>query len=59
MASAFTGNVVMDIAVPVKNLKGIGDNGFAKIDEFSQHPSEKEVLINAFNVFKIINLKKP
>jgi hypothetical protein len=56
MAAVFVGNVILDISVPVANLKGMGDNGFAKIEAFSEHPREDEVLINAFNVFKILNL---
>ena len=53
MAILFTVNVFMIIKVPVTNLKGIHDNGFANISNFSDHPSEREVLFNAFNVFKI------
>ena len=59
MASVFAVNVLMEIFVPVVNLKGIGDNGFAAIKAFSEHPREEEVLINAFNVFKILHIKKP
>ena len=59
MASAFLGNVIMEISIPVVNLKGTGDNGFAAINKFSEHSHEKEVLINAFNVFKILHIKKP
>ena len=59
MASAFAGNTIMNIEIPISNLKGYGDNGLAAIDYFSKHPSEKEVLINAFNVFKILCIKKP
>jgi hypothetical protein len=46
----------MIIHVPVKNLKSQVDNGFAYISYFS--PGEKEVLINAFNVFKVLSFKK-
>jgi hypothetical protein len=48
----------MVIYVPVKNLKGIFDNGFADISTFSFFSLEKEVLINAFNVFKILSFTK-
>ena len=32
------------------------DNGFAHINRFSVHPNEKEVLINAFNLFKVLSV---
>jgi hypothetical protein len=48
----------MEIKVPVNNLKGIFDNGFANITTFSFSKSEKEILFNAFNIFKIIAFKK-
>lgn len=32
------------------------DNGFAHISSLSEHPLEKEVLVNTFNVFKILSL---
>ena len=38
------------------NLKGLHDNGFTHISHFSQHPSEHEVLFNAFNMFRILSL---
>jgi hypothetical protein len=44
----------MEILVPVKNLKGMDNNGFAQISDFSEHPKEKEVLFNAFNVFQVL-----
>lgn len=45
--------------MPVKNLKGMDDNGFSQISAFSEHPKEKEVLFNAFNVFQILQLNEP
>ena len=45
----------MVIEVPISNLKGAYDNGFAHISPYSEHPSEKEVLVNIFNVFKILS----
>ena len=48
----------MIINVPVKNLKGLHDNGFAHISNYSEHSSEREVLFNAFNLFKIEFLQK-
>ena len=59
MASAFAVNVLVEILVPVANLKGMGDNGFANICDFSDHSIEKEVLVNAFNVFKVLRIQKP
>jgi hypothetical protein len=29
------------------------DNGFAHVSNYSEHPNEREILINAFNLFKI------
>ena len=46
----------MIIEVPVKNLGGEHDNGFANISHYSFYHFEKEVLINTFNVFKILSL---
>ena len=59
MASAFVVNVLMEIIIPVVNLKATFDHGFANIADFSEHLIEKEVLVNAFNVFKILGVKKP
>ena len=53
---AFSVNAKMVIEVPTCNLGGMIDNGFAHISIFSCHKSEREVLFNAFNVFKIISL---
>jgi hypothetical protein len=53
---AFRVNAKMVIKVPTCNLRGMTDNGFAHISIFSCHKSEREVLFNAFNVFKIISL---
>jgi hypothetical protein len=39
-------------------LNGIINNGFAKLSTFSDHIDEKEVLINAFNIFKIVGFKQ-
>ena len=47
----------MSIEVPIINLNGMHDNGFAHISSISEHPSEKEVLFNAFNTFKILSLR--
>lgn len=49
----------MEIKIPVANLKSLFDNGFAYITKFSKMPDEKEVLVNAFNVFKILGIKEP
>jgi hypothetical protein len=38
------------------NLGGMHDNGLANISHYSFYRFEKEVLINAFNVFKILSL---
>ena len=43
----------MVIHVPLQNLRSMMDNGFADISMFSRFKTEKEVLINAFNVFKV------
>ena len=53
-ANAFITNAKMVISVPLAGLRGMNDNGFAYISKYSEHQSEKEVLINAFNVFKIL-----
>lgn len=45
------------MVVPVTNLKGTYDNGFARISTFSEHSNEREVLFNAFNIFKIVSLQ--
>lgn len=58
IAERFSVNVIMEIKVPVNNLKGIFDNGFANVTTFSFSKSEKEILFNAFNIFKIIAFKK-
>ena len=49
----------MEIIVPVPNLKSLFDNGFAHISNFSSMSSEEEVLLNAFNVFKILMVSSP
>ena len=54
-ANGFMINGSMIIEVPVVNLSGMHDNGFAHISYYSVHRSEREVLFNAFNVFKILN----
>ena len=59
IAENFTKNLLLVIYVPVINLKGIVDNGFAHITKFSNNIDENEVLINAFNVFKVLDLKAP
>jgi hypothetical protein len=53
---AFVVNGRMIIEVKATNLLGMYDNGFAKKSSFSEHPTEKEVLVNALNVFKIISV---
>jgi hypothetical protein len=55
---AFTKNVLIVIQINFANMKGMFDNGFANLSTFSDHPNEKEVLINVFNVFRIVNLKQ-
>ena len=45
----------MVIHIPIRNLRGVQDNGFANISNFSEHSIEREVLVNAFNVFKILS----
>jgi hypothetical protein len=37
-------------------MGGIFDNGLANIRFYSDHANEKEVLINAFNLFKVVAL---
>jgi hypothetical protein len=54
MAHAFATNAMLVINIPIVNLKGMFDNGFAHITNYSEHESEREVLINTFNVFKVI-----
>ena len=49
----FIVNVRMIFQVPVSNLRGMHDNGFASTSHCSAHPNEREVLFNAFNLFKI------
>ena len=56
LADAFITNAKMVIEVPVAYLGGMHDNGFAHISHYSDHPFEKEVLVNAFNVFKILSM---
>jgi hypothetical protein len=55
-SSAFIVNAKMTIEIVGSNLRGIYDHGFASIRQFSEHPSEREVLVNAFNVFKILSV---
>ena len=52
----FARNVIFIIEVPVSNLNGPQDHGFAHMRSYSLYPAEKEVLFNAFNLFKIVNL---
>ena len=40
-AAGFSFNTLMVIQVPMKNLNGILDNGFARVAAFSAHPSEE------------------
>ena len=47
----------MEVKIKPSHLKGMFDNGFAKLSTFSDHTDEKEVLINAFNTFKIADFK--
>ena len=56
VADLFVTNAKMVIEVPVTNLGGTHDNGFANISPYSFYRHEKEVLINTFNVFKILSL---
>lgn len=51
VADAFITNSKMEIEISVANLGGMHDNGFANISHYSEHPFQKEVLINAFNIF--------
>jgi hypothetical protein len=39
LASAFSVNAKMVIEIPLTNLKGMFDNGFAHISNFSEHKS--------------------
>ena len=57
MTVYFTTNALMIIKVPVINLNGMHDNGFAHISTCSENPNEKEVLFNAFNTFKILSFQ--
>ena len=57
LANSFATTGKMIIEVPLKNLRGMFDNGFAKIMVFSENPREREVLFNAFNTFKIISVR--
>lgn len=50
----FAKNVIFIIEVPVGNLNGPQDHGFAHISNYSLHSDEREVLFNAFNLFKIV-----
>ena len=54
----FKKNLLMIIEVPASNLKGLYDNGLADISLTSYFSTEKEVLINAFNLFKILSFRK-
>ena len=56
VADLFVTNAKMVIEIPVANLGGMHDNGFANISFYSFYRFEREVLINAFNVFKILSL---
>lgn len=53
VVDAFVVNVKMVIEVKVANMQGMHDHGFANISGFSEYQREKEVLVNALNVFKI------
>ena len=52
----FSKNVLLEIIISFENLGGMFDNGFASIRCFSVHTKEEEVLVNAFNSFKILKL---
>ena len=52
--SNFIENFVMEIKIVKKNLGGELDNGFVDVSSISEFPSEKEVLFNAINMFKVI-----
>ena len=41
MASGFVSNGRMIIEIPIDNLRGTFDNGFAHISRYSEHPSER------------------
>ena len=58
IALSFIVNASIEIFIPVDNLKGTFDNGFANITKFSCYPSEKSVLFNAFNLFKILRVER-
>jgi hypothetical protein len=45
----------MVIQVPLPNLAGTQDNGFANISFCSENPREREVLVNPFNTFKVLS----
>ena len=45
----------MVIQVPLSNLAGTQDNGFANISFGSENPREREVLVNPFNTFKVLS----
>jgi hypothetical protein len=38
MIGGFAGNGIIIIEVPVDNLRGTFDNGFAHISQYSEHP---------------------
>jgi hypothetical protein len=52
-------NVLLVIEISVEHLKGMFGNGFADLSKISCNPNEEEVLINAFNVFKIKSIIPP
>jgi hypothetical protein len=55
LSEVFKINAKMIIEVGVSNLGSSFDNGFAHISEYSEHPGEQEILVNAFNVFKVLS----
>jgi hypothetical protein len=50
----FASNALFIIDIPVSNLNGPQDHGFAHMSSYSLYPAEREVLFNAFNLFKIV-----
>jgi hypothetical protein len=50
-------NTLLKIIIPFDNLGGVFDYGFANLIKYSSHPNEAEILINAFNLFKVLSFK--